>query len=90
LARWRGAAKEGYSAPVYVRESYVETVHMATYSQEEARRRWVWIGTICLDCKAFVYGASRLPDGTVAVDQGDPAGIPGQLASSDGIPVRSS
>lgn len=90
LATWRGAGKEGFSVPVYVRESYVETVDMVTYSREEARRRWVRVGTICMDCKAFVYGAARVADGPGAVDQLDRAGIPLELASSAGIPSRSS
>jgi len=90
VATWRGALKEGNSVPTYVRESYLETVEMGTYQRQELKRRWVRIGTVCLDCQAFVFGLDRLPSLLPEVYRPDPAGIPKQLASSDGIPVRSS
>jgi hypothetical protein len=89
VSTWYREQQEGRAVPAYVRETTEVAHEMGSYQRRDTARRWVRVGTVCLDCGAYAHGADKLPVTIPArpiadvVDRRDPDGLP--VASSNTV-----
>jgi len=72
----------GDTRPAYVRVQGEALPKKKAWERERHKRAWKRVGTVCIDCGAFVFGDGEIPEGPTAGDIA--SGIPTAAASSDG------
>ncbi len=96
---WGGQRTLGRQTPVYMRESVEVERAGLSYRWRQHKRRWVRVGTLCLNCGRFELTWPTMASAAATVDHSDRDGLPegdlpavdhsGQEIAGDGRPRTS-
>jgi hypothetical protein len=89
IRSWRREPFIGRQEVAYVRETELVENPLRAYRHTEAKRKWVRIGVVCMDCGFLQRDRAlpRPPAGGIPV--GAPDGLPKSAIATDGIPTGS-